>query len=116
MLPHSDNQFNFQVRSVTLEKSKLGATCGTPLPPRSGPDRPAVYCCAGCRQTTEFRIRSLVRRIDQYALERRECGAEGVSYDEADRQQRMRVLKRWLEDDRSVLRRLLAGKTEGEAA
>ncbi|MGE0583467.1 MAG: hypothetical protein AB7P31_15195 [Steroidobacteraceae bacterium] len=85
------------------------ATCGTPLDPREGPGRPATYCGEPCRRLAEFQIRSLVRRIDRAALELRELQAKARAqvFDSDERRRRVRVLRRWLVEDRAELARLV---------
>ncbi len=56
----------------------------------------------------EYRIRTLVRRIDRYEIARRDLLARGIDpFDDAGRQRRLRALRRWITEDTAALRGLL---------
>lgn len=84
------------------------ASCAAPLESHAGPGRPATYCSEGCRRLAEFRIRTLVRRIDRYETDRRNLLVRGIDpFDDAARQRRLRALRRWINEDNAALRGLL---------
>lgn len=95
------------------------ASCGTLLEPREGSGRPSTYCTEACRRLAEFRIRSLVRRIDRTEDELREvlakCG-RGQYLDATERTARARRLRRWLTEDEARLAALLGVKPAEAAA
>ena len=39
--------------------------CGKPLPERSGPGRPQLYCSPGCRRSAEHEVRRAERALER---------------------------------------------------
>lgn len=64
----------------------------------------------------EFQIRALVRRLDNAEIELREVKAGTGYYDDAERRQRVRVLRRWIAADEARLRSLLGGNNQKSVA
>ena len=93
-----------------MDKLTCCASCGADLEPRSGAGRPSAYCSETCRRMAEFAIRGLVRRLDKAEIELRELKAESGLYDDDERRQRVRALRRWIKQDSAKLRALLGAK------
>lgn len=84
--------------------------CGSPLAPKAGTGRPAIYCGESCRRLVEYEIRRLDRRIAGYELELRGLRYDGPDdFDDTERQKRMRALRRWITEDEARLLALLSG-------
>lgn len=94
-----------------MEKPDLQCIkCGSPLAPKAGTGRPAIYCGESCRRLVEYEIRRLDRRIAAYELELRGLRYDGPDdFDDTERQKRMRALRRWVTEDEARLLTLLGG-------
>lgn len=95
-----------------MEKIAICASCGTPLEPHAGRGRPARYCGEPCRRYAEFQIRTIVRRLDKLEIELRELKAGNGYYDDDERGNRMRNVRRWIKQDSAKLRALLGGNNQ----
>ena len=87
--------------------------CSSPLEPRAGAGRPAIYCGEPCRRLAEYEIRRLDRRIAGYEQELRGLRYDGPGFDDSERLKRMRALRRWIAADEARLRLLLGGQPAG---
>lgn len=84
--------------------------CSSPLEPRAGAGRPAIYCGEPCRRLAEYEIRRLDRRMAGYEQELRGLRYDGPDdFDDTERLKRMRALRRWIAADEARLRLLLGG-------
>lgn len=81
--------------------------CTGEIEQTSGVGRPKTYCSEVCRRLAEHRLRSLSKRIDTTEISLRELRGGGGYWPDDSRQQRMRLLKRWLAQDDAELRKLL---------
>jgi len=95
-----------------MEKLGNCASCGIALEPHAGPGRPARYCGEPCRRYAEFQIRAIVRRLDTSERELRELKAGSGYYDDDERRQRMRAVRRWIKQDSAKLHALLGGNNQ----
>jgi len=59
---------------VELSTAPVCVKCSRPLPERSGPGRPALYCSTACRRAAEYELRRAQSALEQVEEQVRACG------------------------------------------
>lgn len=58
---------------MELSTAPVCVKCSRPLPERSGPGRPALYCSTACRRAAEYELRRVQASLEHVEEQVRAC-------------------------------------------